>query len=322
MNDFFTVEKKQTSLKNEYRVACSTAKNGSKLECVVSPDQTVPDMLVKEERCCGDTWFVCTDESRVCALPDGDECDIGKDSGGDDPLINYGWSGRAPNLKCVYDKSSIDRIEQVEKFFTKFDRNRRNEYEIMSALCSRPDEKSDCVRGLKTCSVIQSVNKNSNACREWYANLDENERNGFVKNYCDRFNTDDCKCVNRSSNKDYINMKHANPINDYCWYAPCANSGVTGSYFPTSESKNIKCPENVCSIVINALKNRDVYLSHNDLICKLNADKSDGNGKKSETDYDNGYYDAFKSRVGASPLLLAAGGLAAACAVLAGITNR
>jgi hypothetical protein len=261
MSNQLTMRKKQTSHKTEYMPAESSCYCGS---CSIGTayrdcDKTdgIFDWTVANITCCGG---LCTDQ-RLCAHPDSDECNIGNDSTGRNALVYYGWDGEAPNLKCVYDLNKIDTKDQVDNF-TRIWGNNDN---VMAAYCERPS--GACPEGMESCSRLKSIDEGSDMCRNWYATLASDRlRDAAEQNYCFRYNTEDCRCVNRTLTEEYNILKKGNPINDKCWFIPCSNPS---RYFVPSELTNGTCPENVCEIVFDIYKNRDVKIYDNDFVCNF-----------------------------------------------------
>ncbi len=259
MGDQIIARKMQTSTSGAYmpgNCQCGQCSAGTYVpDCNLTGG--INDWTVWWNKCCSG---FCRDQ-RTCVPPDRNECSIGTDSQGRDPLVDIAWDGSAPNLKCVYDLSFIDKLDQVrsyEKLFGKSD-------VVTGAYCGRPVP--TCPAGLSTCSRYKSVGEGGDVCREWFATLKSDYlRDAVAENYCFRHNTDDCRCVNRSTTDEYKNLKRGNPINDRCWFVPCANPS---RYFVPSDLMTGSCPENVCEIIFNIYKDRDVTIYDNDISCNF-----------------------------------------------------
>jgi hypothetical protein len=94
-----------------------------------------------------------------------------------------------------------------------------------------------------------------------------------MEDYCLRHtDAEECKCVNRSLNQDYLKLKLGNPYSDSCWYIPCANRFQF--FTPSDFEKVTECPSNICQVVYNISQVHDVDIDHikND----INCDFSDG----------------------------------------------
>lgn len=260
MGEQIVARKIQTSTANSYipgHCACGPCVAGNPVpDCNLTGG--VNDWTEWWNTCCGG---FCP-KQRSCVPIDRSECSIGLDSQGRDPLVSITWDGSAPNLKCVYDIGNVDKKEQLmafERIFGKSDA-------ITGAYCGQPVP--TCAEGLTSCSRYKSVGEGGDLCREWYANLKSDYlRDAVAQNYCFRHDTDDCKCVNRTLTEEYKNLKRGNPINDKCWFVPCANPS---RYFVPSDLTNGTCPENVCEIIFNIYKDRDVTIYDNDIVCNFN----------------------------------------------------
>lgn len=232
--------------------------------CTIGSDQPecfktngVTDWEVGWTKCCNG---FCASQ-RVCVPVDGTQCDIGVSSKGVDPLVSAEWDGTAPNLKCTYDLSGIDRYEQVEAFNAQFAPNDR----VMAAFCERPSK--NCQPGMESCSVLHSQNTGSDSCRTWFGSLaKDTDRDAVGATYCTRYNTEDCRCINRELTDEYNFLKAHNPISDKCWFKPCANAS---RYFTPSAFAKDTCPENICEIILNIYKDRDVSIYDNDFTCNM-----------------------------------------------------
>jgi len=95
-------------------------------------------------------------------------------------------------------------------------------------------------RNMSSCSYFVSNNNGGNLCRKW-ANMRPDKADEAKKVYCDKFDTNDCLCLNRKENDIYKELNEVvNPskYDDYfddkddekeedvkatCWWAPCRN---------------------------------------------------------------------------------------------------
>lgn len=128
---------------------------------------------------------------------------------------------------------------------------------------------TSCPEGLQTCSKVMGVDPESDDCRRWYANLPNDRiRETEARNYCIKYDTYDCRCMNRSIHEDYKKLKRNNPFNDRCWYAPCGDS--THYFIEEALYKN-ECPSNICQVVFDIYKDRDVDIYKNDIICDISG---------------------------------------------------
>ena len=260
MGDQITARKVQTKANNSYmpgNCTCGQCSVGSPVpDCYQSSG--IEDWTAWWDKCCGG---FCKSQ-RLCVKPDRNECEIGTDSKGNNPLISVGWNRSAPNLNCVYDTSMIDREAQIKSYEDIFGKSD----ELMNGYCGQPVP--TCPEGMKSCSRYKSIGEGGDRCRSWYANLaSDYVRDAMALNYCFRHDTEDCRCVNRTLADEYKALKPGNPINDSCWFVPCSNPGRF--FVPSNLTKDRTCPENVCEIIFNIYKDRDVTIYDNDLVCNF-----------------------------------------------------
>jgi len=224
----------------------------------------ISDWIVGSDTCCGG---FCMSQNR-CVHPDRDECEIGRSSKKQDPLIFYGWDNKAPNLKCVYDLEKIDTREQVLAYKDKFGENN----DIEAKYCTQ--KVTSCPNGMKECSRLKSIGEGGNECRMWFERQPNHIKDATIQNYCLRHNTEDCKCVNRADSSTYQAMKGAHSINDGCWYTSCANK--SGKYLVPSQLVNPSCPDKLCQVLFDIIKTGNVSIDHvkNDIVCNFNKDPS------------------------------------------------
>lgn len=142
---------------------------------------------------------------------------------------------------------------------------------VIDPLCEVPTE-FGCMDNSKTCSPLFSKSLIGNYCRDEYSKLNASGRDTVMQDYCIRHpDSDECKCVSRSSEPNYVRLKVGNPYSDACWYTPCTNRF---QYFIPSEfEREIQCPQNVCQLVYNISDTRDVDVSKikNDINCDFST---------------------------------------------------
>jgi hypothetical protein len=217
------------------------------------------------ENCC---LPFCPDKQK-CAKPDGTECSIGLDSHKRDPLSHVTWNGKGPNLQCIFDVNKINTLSQIDNFRQKFGTH-RDYNSIISNYCQQSSDTCvidpDTGKNMTKCSRLKSTGKDGELCRSWFNQQPKATQDTLVQNYCAVNNTPDCKCVNRSLNEVYRNLKVGKAINDGCWFTPCANPQ---SYLQTTEVENPSCPNNFCDVIYNIIKDRDVSIDSvkNDVNC-------------------------------------------------------
>jgi hypothetical protein len=199
----------------------------------------------------------------TCAAPDANECFVGLSSKGNNPLVEFGWDGKAPKLKCVYNLNDIDKRDQMLKYESKFGENK----DLHLKYCTQ--KVSECPYGMKACSRLKSIGEGGNECRSWFESQPTHIQDVAIQNYCLRHNTEDCKCANRSNSETYGALKGSHLINDGCWYSPCANK--SGKYLVPSHLINPKCPDKMCQILFDIIKTGNVSIENvkNDITCNF-----------------------------------------------------
>lgn len=223
------------------------------------------DWQVGTNTCCGG---FCTAQPR-CVHPDRDECRIGFSSKNQDPLLSFGWDGNAPRLKCVYNLDQIDTRSQVLAYKDKFGENN----DVESKYCTQ--KVATCPSGMKECSRLKSIGEGGNECRTWFEKQPAHIQDATIQNYCLHNKTEDCKCVNRGESDVYNAMKGAHSINDGCWFNACANR--SGKYLVPTQLVNPKCPDKICQVLFDIIKDGNVSIDHvqNDIVCKFDRHPSE-----------------------------------------------
>ncbi|TFH07285.1 MAG: hypothetical protein E4H07_09290 [Nitrosomonadales bacterium] len=221
--------------------------------------KNVPDWQIGTDSCCGG---LCRPQPQ-CVQPDRDECEIGRSSKGEDPLINYGWDMKAPKLKCTYAVDKIDTRSQVTAYKDKFGENS----DVEAKYCTQ--KVSSCPNGMKECSRLKSIGEGGNECRMWFERQPAHIQDATMQNYCLRHKTDDCKCVNRADTTSYQEMKGAHSINDGCWYTACANR--SGKYLVPTQLVKPSCPDKLCQVLFDIVRDGNVSINdvQSDIVCQL-----------------------------------------------------
>lgn len=250
----------QTSQKHQYQPGDCRCFHCSAFSARVPCHSThnIRDWQVGTDSCCGG---FCTSQPR-CAHPDRDECELGRSSKNEDPLVYYGWDKQAPNLKCIYNLDKIDTRTQVLAYKDKFGENN----DIEAKYCTQ--KVNTCTKGVNECSRLKSIGEGGNECRMWFEKQPAHIRDATMQNYCLRHNTEDCKCINRADNSAYQAMKGAHSINDGCWYSACANRG---KYLVPTQLNNPTCPDKMCQVLFDIIEDGNVSIDHvqNDIVCKF-----------------------------------------------------
>ena len=238
----------------------------------------------------------------VCSRPNYEECKLGPGSSGDEPTYRADWSDEYADsstvknprrkLKCIWDLTKIDSVDQISKYYTKFkpSNNDPDYAKIMTKFCAVKTKNClvDPTTNIKidSCSrVSSSPSDPANAlCRNWFEGASDSTRNAFIYNVCasDTGNTVECKCYNRASLKEYqavvniVQGSSAQPIEDACWYLPCKKSSP--AYLVDSKNSTPKCPSQICQQIISASHtggNVDIQNNQNILNCTFTQDDFD-----------------------------------------------
>lgn len=207
----------------------------------------------------------------TCLRPDRAEAYIGLSSKGVDPLLLLRWDKTPPNLLCVYDVNHIDTPAQINALKNLFPASQLNH--IMRAFCVHQVARN-CPAGMRYCSRIKSKNEGGLLCREWMNTLSSNtERDSVKREYCLYNNTDDCKCINRTKNEDFKQLKldGTTLASAHCWYKPCEDND---NLLLEEENKAI-CTAQVCQSIINAQARGNIDISKNLSSLNCNFSKED-----------------------------------------------
>jgi hypothetical protein len=201
----------------------------------------VRDPIVGSVDCC----LGCKPQHQ-CGAPDRNECFIGLNSQGRDPLISCEWDIVVPNLKCVYDLTMIDQPDQLVKYREQFSNDYTNT--AYSQFCDA--EVTTCTDDVNSCSRYRSINQDGDLCRDWLSTLSLRKQDAAMENYCIHHNSLDCRCINRSTDKEYMRAKAVAPFPDKCWFIPCANAESLYLVPTKTEDANDHCPVNICQQII------------------------------------------------------------------------
>lgn len=196
----------------------------------------------------------------MCLAPDPRECEIGVSSRGFNPFEQIVWDQSAPNIACTFNLDHIDTADQLREFSRKFPKNLRDT--LMTSFCGS-QVTINCAPGLETgCSRFLTTDDEGILCRDWLASLSKDRQDAVMRNYCLGNNTDDCKCINRTFDPDYENVKVlSNYFSDNCWYRPCANN--SSIYLVPNALFEKQCATNVCQQIIDVQTQGQVDVSGN-----------------------------------------------------------
>ena len=194
------------------------------------------------------------------------------------------------NLRCTFDASKFDRLDQVQAWEKKYGKYTRgsgksiapkdptndqfseNYEKIMQNFCSQRSTEchSDPMTGEEApeCSMLKSNSPGGDACRYWLDNygtdqFNQNDIIGF--RYCSQHpNSYDCRCVSRDKSETFQDIQRkvgAVAPSVACYYLPCADAEtyIVGSDImntkkdPTGQQNayGYSCGDNVCLAIYN-----------------------------------------------------------------------
>jgi hypothetical protein len=218
----------------------------------------VTDPQIGWQTCCGG---FCK-QQKICGAPLSSDCNIGRSSKGENPVINIVWNEAPPNITCIYDLNKIDTVSQAISFHNKFGSNN----DVLNKICFQKVNK--CGNSETECSRIKSVADGSNLCKLWFENQPMPNQNALMQDYCIKNKTRECDCVLRSDNKTYTLMKGMHVYNDGCWFLPCADSS---KFFVPGDLQHPVCPSNICQTVIDVANANNVDIDNikSDINCQF-----------------------------------------------------
>lgn len=228
--------------------------------------------------CCGG---FCRD-SRLCVPPQKQFCYL-IDGQPSPTVANAVWkyppgtsaesSGDVPDLFCRFD-TNLMTPRELSAYRTKFGKN-ANYFAAWQSILKDPatvclesgcrDKPKRCnvtpAGKNESCSVLSEDSERGRELRLEFLNLTPQERTEIVKNVCSaNLNFDDCACFNRLRvDPLYESAKAIHSYDDRCWYLPCVDDLSLSHYLEQSE-KPTECPKEMCQIIINAARDRDVKI--------------------------------------------------------------
>lgn len=111
--------------------------------------------------------------------------------------------------------------------------------------------KDSCQTGDTKCARYFTSGNDGQQCRSHFSAVrDPMYLDTVGQNYCSRYDTAECVCLNRNKyGSTYQTLKSGNPYNDGCWYNPCNSSSnvfVTKDLF-VAASNDSQCPSCYCT---------------------------------------------------------------------------
>lgn len=193
-----------------------------------------------------------------CSKPNANACDLGGNAKG-----SVEWTGKYnylnPEIKCTYQVDSIDSIDQINKWISKFGKNKDYD-KLMQKFCTR--EMQNCTNGNNICSFKNSNSTEGKICQSWY---NEQKRSPMaqtlVETICNKNPLfPECKCINRALDPIYGKFKNGGTknYNDGCWYIPCTSEAT--QFIPRDLYKPI-CPDKLCQNILSLIDTGNVDIS-------------------------------------------------------------
>lgn len=193
---------------------------------------------------------------------------------------------------CVYDTNEFKNAtyKDIQNFKTYYcdmyanqDACGRNYDEIMTKWCAAQVSENcpnDPMSGKQPPKCARYVTRNSTNdadgyhCRDWIeSKKDLTTKHKYLDAigaiYCMEYNTNECLCVNRGTNKNYQETKSSGAMNDGCWWNPCvASANSQDFYFIPSEvdtrfNQTDMCPTNICASFMDVEGHNKTNVSHN-----------------------------------------------------------
>jgi hypothetical protein len=211
----------------------------------------VTDQFIENVRCGAFALDI-----KKCAKPDFFQCQIGESSKKESPVVSVTWLNEPPNIRCFFDQTKIDTINQLNNFKTLF--GDTEQFRLLASRFCSLNTSSKCLKTGK-CSRLKSIDDEGNFCRSFFNNQTPDAQESIAQNIC--FSNPDlaeCSCFTRSSDTNYKRLAISAPFKDSCWYVPCRDS--FNNFIP-QDLKNPTCPANVCQFIIDAANNNNVNIS-------------------------------------------------------------
>lgn len=223
----------------------------------------ITDQFIEDIRCGSFALDV-----KRCAKPDIFQCSIGNSSKDENPVIGVTWLNAAPKIRCFYDSTKIDTINQLQNYKLTF--GETDDYKkLVTAFCLGGIS-NQCVTDGVQCSKFRSRDTTGNYCRTFYNRQSVEAQESMGQNLCFA-NPDlpECACYTRAKNPTYKKLSASAPFKDSCWYVPCRDSF---SNLIPADLRNPSCPNNVCQFILDAANNNNVTISEiqSSIDCQFN----------------------------------------------------
>jgi len=216
----------------------------------------------------------------LCSRLNKSNCDIGLNSEKKTPFVSANWN-EAPNVSCVFDKTKIDTIPQVNSWISKFGNG--GDYNKIISDISQRIHTDNCISNPltketpKQCSTLFQNSDMGKLSREWFKSLSQADVDVIIKSLCDKYPTlVECQCY--SSDKDPIYKKlktpimddDKSPLSDACWWRAC--KGDSDRFLLYSDVINRNCKVSDCQKLANQMIANNVSTSdlENKTLCSFN----------------------------------------------------
>lgn len=182
-------------------------------------------------------------------------------SGYQQPGSPVGGNDTNAKQDCIYNPKDFKTYDQVLAFQNAYSSNtdfKSNFDEIMKNFCALSS--SNCSNSLfgqnLTCSNLRDTTEIGDFCRNWFNSTTDENRDIVGQNYCAKYNTEECQCLNCLKNPIYKDTSVSSPYQDCCWWLPCKNPS---DYFvPKEQIPCPSCPTTVCDAIVQAYDSKNV----------------------------------------------------------------
>lgn len=110
------------------------------------------------------------------------------------------------------------------------------------------------------CSNLRDGGDTGDFCRAWFLNTTDANRDLVGQNYCTKYNTDECQCLNRLKNPIYRAAAATASITDCCWWIPCKNP--SNNFVPSNMDPCTTCPSNICESIVETYDSSNIHFNN------------------------------------------------------------
>jgi len=185
---------------------------------------------------------------------------------------NQLFNGDPVNTRCTYDVTKITTASQIQELRRGIQGNAEINNvinrEIMPTFCSLPS--NSCPNG-GTCSRFTSTDEEGSLCRAWASSVGPLADTAKLAYCANNPNAEECKCINRASDPDYIKLGLRSLGQDQCWFLPCRNA--ERYLVPSNLQQPVQCP-NVCQQIYDIVAENYGTVNLQNLQNTINCDFS------------------------------------------------